>query len=190
VDISGVKWHGSTFDISIGQRTTTLTERSGPPLAVRDGSGKLHKVKHGTPLHLTTRHPAATPGPVICNTPVTGVASARCVDIAGGNNGDGTPLQLYDCNGTTAQTWSMPGDGTVRAMGTCMDVRGGSGADSTAVQVHTCDGTASQQWTYDPTTKALKAFGECLNATASANGTSLQLADCTGSRDQQWKFPS
>jgi trehalose/maltose hydrolase-like predicted phosphorylase len=192
VNITGVKWHSSTFDISIGQQTTTLTQRSGPPLAVRDGSGTLHKVDHGAPLHLPTRHPATTAGPVICNTPITGVASGRCMDITGGNNSDGTPLQLYDCNGTAAQTWSMPGDGTVRATGTCMDVRGGSSANGTPAQVYTCNGTASQQWTYDPTTKALKTLGKCLDATAaaSANGTRLQLADCTGSPDQQWKFPS
>ena len=193
VDITGVKWHGRTFDISVGQSTTTVTERTGPPLTVRDRAGALHKVTPGTPLHLTTRHPAATSGPVICNTPVTGVASARCIDIAGGNSGDGTPLQLYDCNGTVAQTWSMPGDGTVRAMGKCMDVRGGSGADGTPVQISTCTAGPSQQWTYDRDTRTLKSsLGTCLTAAggATANGTRLQSAACQGTPDQQWNFPS
>jgi trehalose/maltose hydrolase-like predicted phosphorylase len=62
VDITGVKWHGSTFDVSVGQRTTTLTVRSGPALAVRDGSGTVHRVHPGAPLHLATRHPAPAAG--------------------------------------------------------------------------------------------------------------------------------
>ncbi|SDO90047.1 glycosyl hydrolase family 65 protein [Actinacidiphila guanduensis] len=62
VDITGVKWHGSTFDVSVGQRTTTLTVRSGPALAVRDGSGTVHRVHPGAPLHLATRHPAPSAG--------------------------------------------------------------------------------------------------------------------------------
>ncbi|MBM9503472.1 ricin-type beta-trefoil lectin domain protein [Actinacidiphila acididurans] len=193
VDITGVKWHGRTFDISVGQSSTSLTQRSGPPLAVRDGSGKLHTVTAGKPLHLPTRHPAATPGPVVCNTPVTNVAGARCIDVAGGNNADGTPLQLYDCNGTAAQTWSMPGDGTVRAMGKCMDVRGGSDADGTPVQLYTCGTTVSQQWTYDPAAGTLRSgLGKCLTAAGAAtgNGTPLVIEPCRGTTDQQWNIPS
>ena len=128
VDITGVKWHGSTFDISVGRQTTTLTLRSGPPLTVRDGNGTLHKVTRGAPLHLTTRHPAATPGPAVCSTPVT---SRRLRPLhrhlRRQSPPTAPPLQLYDCNRSAAQTWSLPGDGTVRAMAKCMDVRGGSG---------------------------------------------------------------
>ena len=117
---------------------------------MRDGNGTLHRVTPGKPLHLPTRHPAATPGPAVCSTPVTNAAAARCIDISGGDSTDGTPLQLYDCNGSAAQTWSLPGDGTVRAMAKCMDVRGGSDADGTPVQIYTCNSSASQQWTYVP----------------------------------------
>jgi trehalose/maltose hydrolase-like predicted phosphorylase len=193
VDITGVKWHGRTFDISVGRTTTTLTQRSGAPLAVRDGNGTLHRVTPGKPLHLPTRHPAATPGPAVCSTPVTNAAAARCIDISGGDSTDGTPLQLYDCNGSAAQTWSLPGDGTVRAMAKCMDVRGGSDADGTPVQIYTCNSSASQQWTYDPAGGALtSAFGKCLTAAGAAtgNGTRLQIAPCRGTADQQWKIPS
>lgn len=193
VDMTGVKWHGSTFDISVGQKTTTLTLRSGPALAVRDGSGKLHKVTRGASLHLTTRHPAATPGPAVCNTPVTSPAADRCVDISGGNTTDGTALQLYDCNQTVAQTWSMPGDGTVRAVSKCMDVRGGASADGTPVQIYTCNSSLSQQWTYDRGKGTLKsALGKCLTAAGAGtgNGTPLVIEPCQGAADQQWKIPS
>ncbi|WP_435129356.1 ricin-type beta-trefoil lectin domain protein [Actinacidiphila sp. bgisy144] len=192
VDITGVKWQGRTFDVSVGPKTTTLTLRSGPPLTVRDGGGTSHKVTRGAALHLPTRHPAATAQPSTCDSPIVGAASSRCVDVTGGNSSDGTALQLYDCNGTVSQTWSMPGDGTLRAMGKCMDVRGGSGADGTPARLYTCDGSPTQQWTLDQKAGTLLSAGKCLTAAggATANGTQLQLQECQGGTDQQWKLTS
>lgn len=192
VDVTGVKWHGRTFDISVGQHTTTVSERTGPPLQVRDRAGKLHTVTPGKPLRLTTRHPAATAGPVVCSTPITAVSGDRCVDVTGGDSRDGTALQLYDCNRSASQVWSMPGDGTVRAMGKCMDVRGGTDADGTPVQLYTCNDTVSQQWVYDTSARTLKSFGKCLTASGggTGNGTELELRGCDGGADQQWKIPS
>ena len=59
IDLTGLKWHGSTFDLSVGPRTTTLTLRSGPPLRVRTSDGTVHKV--GTTLQLPTRNPGGNP---------------------------------------------------------------------------------------------------------------------------------
>lgn len=60
VNITGVKWQGRTFDLSVGQQTTKLTLRSGKPLPVRVGIGSddVRKVKPGTALKVPTRHPA------------------------------------------------------------------------------------------------------------------------------------
>ena len=190
VSVTGVKWQGRTFDISVGQQTTTLTLRSGPPLTVVDGSGAVHHVTTRTPLRLPTRHPAPTADPSSCAAPITSVASSRCVDITGGNNNDGTPLQLYDCNNTVSQSWSRPGDGTVQAMGKCMDVRGGSNTDGTPVQIYTCNNSASQQWTYDQQTGELQALGKCLDSDGTGNGTPLVLDTCDGDPGQQWNLPS
>ena len=193
VNITGVKWHGATFDIAVGQNSTTLTDRSGPPLKVRDAAGTVHRLTPGTPLHLPTRHPAATPGPATCSTPITSPAAARCIDISGGNPADKTPLQLYDCNHTAAQTWSLPGDGTIRALAKCMDVSGGNPAAGTPVQLYTCNSSASQQWTYDPAAGTVKsALGSCLTAAGAgtANGTRLVIEPCQAAPAQQWNIPS
>ncbi|MGH6656680.1 MAG: ricin-type beta-trefoil lectin domain protein, partial [Actinocrinis sp.] len=188
VDLTGLKWHGSTFDISVGQDTTTLTLGSGPALAVRDGSGALHKVAPGTPLRLLTRHPAATAQPSSCTGPITQPSTGRCVDIQWGNSADGTPLDLYDCNSSAAQNWTRPGDGTVTSLGKCMDVQGGNSADGTPVDLYTCNHTASQQWTYDQQTGRLQAFGKCLDASGggTGNGTPLVVNTCDGATSQQW----
>ncbi|MDX2595516.1 RICIN domain-containing protein [Streptomyces sp. WI03-4A] len=36
----------------------------------------------------------------------TGLAG-KCLDVAGANSADGTPVQLYDCNGTAAQRFQV-----------------------------------------------------------------------------------
>jgi trehalose/maltose hydrolase-like predicted phosphorylase len=193
VNITGVKWHGSTFDISVGQQRTTLTLRSGPPLAVRDGAGTLHRVTAAAPLKIPTRHPASTPKPFSCTGQITPAAeTSRCVDIQWGDNSDGTPLQIWDCNGTVAQDWTRPGNGTVMAAGKCMDVRGDSDADGTPLQILTCNGSPSQQWTYNQDTNELKAFGKCLTLSGggTSNGTRLVIETCNGSTSQQWNLPS
>nr|WP_240810713.1 ricin-type beta-trefoil lectin domain protein [Streptomyces tendae] len=34
-------------------------------------------------------------------------------------------MQIYACNGSAAQRWTVPADGTLRALGKCLDVSGG-----------------------------------------------------------------
>jgi len=34
--------------------------------------------------------------------------SGRCLDDPGSSTTDGTQLQLFDCNGTAAQQWTLP----------------------------------------------------------------------------------
>jgi hypothetical protein len=193
VDVTGVKWHGSTFDISVGQQSTTVTLRSGPPLAVRDGAGTFHRVSASEPMAIPTRHPAPTAQPSGCTGPITSAAAtSRCVDIQWGNISDATPLQLWDCNGSAAQSWTRPGNGTVTAAGKCMDVRDGSNADATPVQIHSCNGSPSQQWTYDKDTGELEAFGKCLATLGdgTSNGTMLVIETCDSSTTQRWQLPA
>ncbi|MFD6984643.1 family 16 glycosylhydrolase, partial [Streptomyces sp. NPDC059956] len=38
--------------------------------------------------------------------PITGTGG-KCVDVAGAGTANGTPVQLYDCNGSAAQRWSV-----------------------------------------------------------------------------------
>ncbi|MYS00563.1 ricin-type beta-trefoil lectin domain protein, partial [Streptomyces sp. SID4940] len=70
----------------------------------------------------------------------------KCVDVAAGGTANGTAVQLYDCNGTAAQQWTVGGDGTIRALGKCLDVASGGTANGTQVQLWDCNGSAAQQW--------------------------------------------
>ena len=48
------------------------------------------------------------------------------IDVAGANSANGTQVQLYTCNGTGAQQWTIGDDGTIRALGKCLDVAAAS----------------------------------------------------------------
>ena len=45
--------------------------------------------------------------------PITSGYAGKCVDVAGASSANGAAVQLYDCNGTTAQTWTVGSDGTL-----------------------------------------------------------------------------
>ena len=78
---------------------------------------------------------------------ITGLAG-KCVDVSGANSTDGTQIQLWTCNGTVAQQWTVGSDGTLRALSKCMDVKYGGTADGTRVWLWTCNGTGAQQWRF------------------------------------------
>jgi glucosylceramidase len=122
---------------------------------------------------------------------ITGIGG-KCVDVAGAATTNGTAIQLFDCNGTSAQTWSVATDGSLQALGKCMDLVSGGTANGTQVQLFDCNGTGAQKWTYTTGHDLVNpASGRCLDATgvSSANGTRLQIWDCTGGANQKWTLP-
>jgi beta-glucanase (GH16 family) len=119
---------------------------------------------------------------------ITGLGG-KCVDVAGASSANGTPVQLYDCNGTAAQQWSVNADGTIRALGKCLDATGGGTADGTTIQLYDCNGSGAQRWRVEAAKDiANVAANKCLDATgnSSANGTRLQIWTCTGAASQKW----
>ncbi|MFI5961097.1 ricin-type beta-trefoil lectin domain protein [Streptomyces asoensis] len=120
--------------------------------------------------------------------PITGIGG-KCVDVAGADPANGTAVQLYDCNGTAAQQWTVGADGTIRALGKCLDVASGGTADGTPVQLYDCNGTAAQQWAVPAARDIVNPqANKCLDAAGggSANGTRLQIWTCTGATRQKW----
>ncbi|MFD5935899.1 ricin-type beta-trefoil lectin domain protein [Streptomyces sp. NPDC060333] len=123
--------------------------------------------------------------------PVTGLAG-KCVDVAGANPANGTPVQLHDCNGTPAQQWTVAADGTLRALGKCLDVTAGSTADGAPVQLYDCNGTPAQRWALPAARDIVNPqANKCLDVTGSnpANGTRLQIWTCGGTPNQKWTAP-
>ncbi|MBJ7904729.1 ricin-type beta-trefoil lectin domain protein [Streptomyces sp. DSM 110735] len=119
----------------------------------------------------------------------TGLAG-KCLDVAGGSSANGSAVQLYDCNGSTAQQWTVSADGSVRALGKCLDVTSASTANGAKVQLYDCNGTGAQQWSYNASTGDVvnTAADKCLDVTdnSSANGARAQIWSCTGAANQKW----
>ncbi|WP_326590307.1 RICIN domain-containing protein [Streptomyces brevispora] len=123
---------------------------------------------------------------------ITGLAG-KCVDVAGASSANGTPVQLYDCNGSSAQQWSLGSDGTVKALGKCLDVASGGTANGTVVQLYDCNGSAAQRWSVSGARDIVNPQADkCLDVTgnSSANGTRLQIWTCTGAANQKWTAPA
>ncbi|MFE9769087.1 ricin-type beta-trefoil lectin domain protein [Streptomyces sp. NPDC005808] len=116
--------------------------------------------------------------------------AGKCLDVAGGSSANGTAVQLYDCNGSTAQTWTVKADGSVQSLGKCLDVTSASTADGAQLQLYDCNGTGAQRWTYNSTTGEVvnTAANKCLDVTgnSSANGARAQIWTCTGAANQKW----
>ncbi|HKN98373.1 MAG TPA: ricin-type beta-trefoil lectin domain protein [Pseudonocardiaceae bacterium] len=126
------------------------------------------------------------------NGQITGFGG-KCVDVAGANTANGTQVQLFTCNGTGAQAWTVAPDGTLQALGKCMDVTAAGTANGTRVQLFDCNGTGAQQWTHTAANQLVNPeSGRCLDATgpSSADGTPLQIWDCTGGANQVWNLPA
>jgi len=114
----------------------------------------------------------------------------KCIDVPSSNFVDGARLQMWPCNGTSAQKWTFTGGTLASQNGKCMDVSGGSTANGAAVQLWTCNGTGAQQF-------VLSSAGDLVNPQAnkcvdivdvnSADGAKLQLWDCAGSANQKWR---
>jgi hypothetical protein len=115
----------------------------------------------------------------------------KCVDVAGASSANGTQVQLYTCNGTSAQQWTVTG-GTVRALGKCLDVASAGTANGAKVQIYDCNGTGAQSWSASGASLVNTNSGKCLDATgsSSADGTPLQIWTCTGGANQQWTLPT
>ncbi|WP_433887548.1 glycosyl hydrolase [Streptomyces sp. CA-111067] len=123
---------------------------------------------------------------------ITGVGG-KCVDVAGGSSTNGTAVQLYDCNNSTAQTWTVGTDSTIRALGKCLDVTGQGTANGTKIQLWDCNGSGAQQWQAQ-TNGQLKnpQSGRYLDdpGGSTTNSTRLQIWDSNTNPWQIWHLPA
>jgi hypothetical protein len=134
----------------------------------------------------------APPPPPTGNTgPITGY-EGLCVDVRGANTANFTPVQVYTCNGTNAQQWTVVEAGsTLQALGKCMDINGGGTANGTTVDLYSCNDTAAQVFIpqsngelYNPQS------GKCLDDTGyGGSGTQLQIWSCADTSNQVWTLP-
>jgi hypothetical protein len=134
----------------------------------------------------------ATPTPAEPTGPVASALAGNCVDVANASNANGTAIQLYPCNGTNAQSWTVVPDGTLQALTKCLDVTQGGAANGTQVQLYVCNGTASQQWQSTSDGQLVNPqSGRCLTdpGDSTAAKTRLEIDDCRRAAGRLWGLP-
>jgi len=76
------------------------------------------------------------------------VNTNTCLDVTGAHASLGTPVQIYNCNGTVAQKWTYANGALHSFSGSdlCLDVPGANFYDGAPVQIWDCNGTNAQNW--------------------------------------------
>jgi hypothetical protein len=141
------------------------------------------------PPHLIAPLPEETlsPAPEVARVGTIAADSNLCLDVNGGVPADNNHVQVFDCNGTSAQRWTMSPDGTLQVVGKCAQVTG----DAT-VHIIGCDSRDEAQWRAGPEDSLVNlATNECLTDPASGDrsGVVVTVDTCTGSDNQQWDLP-
>jgi hypothetical protein len=131
---------------------------------------------------------------------VVGRNSGKCVDAAAAGTANGTAVQQYACNGSTAQQWQFKTTSggyyqvvTRNATTQAWDVSGVSAADGALIQLWAYGGGNNQQWL--PVSEAGGSYhfvnrhsGKCLDvpAASTADGVRLQQYTCNGTAAQSF----
>ncbi|MFE4968313.1 ricin-type beta-trefoil lectin domain protein [Streptomyces sp. NPDC056660] len=118
-------------------------------------------------------------------------AADKCLEVGGGKKDNGTPVQIYTCNGSVGQKWAISGDALVNVnSGKCLEVKGGGTANGTVVQISTCNAkSTAQKWEYDThATSRLynPGTGNCLDLATYDNGRDARTWDCKGTDPQKF----
>jgi len=123
---------------------------------------------------------------------VSGVSSSLCVDDSNSSTTNGSHVQIWTCNQTGAQTWTVASNGTLQVLGGCMDVANGGTAAGTLVQFWQCNGTGAQQWQAQSDGSLVNPqSGLCLDdpGFSTTAGTQLMIYTCNGGTNQKWTLP-
>jgi hypothetical protein len=116
-----------------------------------------------------------------------------CLDDRSASTANLNPIQIYTCNGTAAQQWTVVQAGsTLHVLGKCMDINGGGTANGTTVDLYDCNNTGAQVFIpqsngslYNPQSN------KCLDDPnwSTSPGTQVQIWDCSGGTNQKWVLP-
>ena len=114
-----------------------------------------------------------------------------CLDDRSASTALYNPIQVYTCNGTGAQQWTLESNSTLEVLGMCLDVAPAGTANGTLVDLYTCNGTAAQVWQPQSSGELVNPnSGKCLDDTGfGGSGTQVQIWSCTAGTNQKWTVP-
>jgi Ricin-type beta-trefoil lectin domain/Putative Ig domain len=117
--------------------------------------------------------------------------NGKCLDDSGGSTTNGNKIDIWNCNGSNAQKWTLNANKTLSVLGSCLSDRNYTGA-GTKLVLWTCIGHKNEQWTHRSNGEyVLATNGLCLTdpSNSSVNGTQVQIRACKNFKDQHWSLP-
>ena len=165
--------------------TPTTNGTSTVTVTAKDGNGASAAQSFVWTVSAGTASGTASP-----TGPVTGY-QGLCLDDRSASTALFNPIQVYTCNGTNAQQWTVNSNGTLTVLGNCLDVNGAGTANGTLVDLYTCNGTGAQQWQAQSNGELVNPeSGKCLDDTGfGGSGTQVQIWSCGDGTNQQWHLP-
>jgi chitinase len=191
--IAGTNDDGTVFSTSNAQSLESFAASNGVAelsFWEVDGYDKGTGYQYSSIFNKITGGGGTTPPPTGATGPITGY-EGLCLDDRSASTADFNPIQVYTCNGTNAQSWTVNSNGTLAVLGDCLDVAGGGTANGTLVDLYPCNGTGAQSWTHQSNGELVNAnSGKCLDDTGfGGSGTQVQIWACADSSNQQWNIP-
>ncbi|MEU8893339.1 RICIN domain-containing protein [Streptomyces sp. NPDC048442] len=164
-----------------------------------------HPQPASKPVHWTAPTPGLTAPALqrVLNVPVritndfANRPTTQCLDVDANGGGNGTVVQVWQCNGTSQQRWYLWNNGALesyRFPGKCLDADlNGGGRNGTKVQIWDCNGTSQQSWSHPAGDRAIynaRFYGGGnivmdRNANVWGNGARVQLWQ-KNFQSQQW----
>jgi Ricin-type beta-trefoil lectin domain/Putative Ig domain len=114
-----------------------------------------------------------------------------CLDDFGGGTTNGTKADVWQCNNTDSQVWTLNTNKTLSVDSVCLADHGYTGA-RTKLVLWSCVGNKNEQWTHNSKDEyVLAANGLCLTDPndSKVNGTQVEIRACRNYKDQHWSLP-
>jgi hypothetical protein len=125
------------------------------------------------------------------STTLVGGLSGKCLSVTGGSTASGATADIYTCNGSGSENWTVESSGTIVGglSDDCLEVTGSSTANFAGVDISACNGAANQKWTVNSGgTIVGTQSGKCLSVTgaSTANSALAEIYTCNGSGSENW----
>jgi chitinase len=155
-----------------------------------DGYDKGTGYQYSSIFNQITGGGGGTPPPPPTSGPIHGY-EGLCLDDRSASTADFNPVQVYTCNGTNAQDWTIGSGNTLQVLGGCLDIDAAGTTNGTTVDYYPCNGTVAQVWIPQSNGELLNPnSGKCLDDTGyGGSGTQVQIWTCDDTSNQQWTLP-
>jgi hypothetical protein len=115
----------------------------------------------------------------------------KCLDDSGAVTANGNKIDIWSCNGSGAQKWTLNSNRTLSVLGGCLSDKRYTGT-GTKLVLWSCTGHRNEQWRHRSNGEYVLAANDlCLTdpGGSAVNGTQVDIRACHDYRDQRWSGP-